>query len=404
MSRLTARIVVAALLMTLVFAAGASSDSIFDSKGMGKKILPVAGATRALGGAVAANLDPLSTSLLNPCAAARAKHVILTAGFTHMGTRTVNLDQEKTTVTTLFPSLVVVVPAKRFALLTGMFEEREGRVTLADTASIPGPGSIYDASYKRETSIHSVPIMVSVPVNRWLFLSAGILFSFCDMREETVIDFRSTEYQDTDDVMDTFAAGESFIGAFVLDLGRLRLGGQFRTGPGMSGSLERRNSPIGLWSTEDISLSSKNAFKVGLACEPVTWATIEGDYDRSPWSGIRLGGKALNSDKTDRWSLGIQYHGDYIWRASRYPLNFGYYREPLDWQSGRRDQINTGKITEEVFSLGTSIPMGQDRASLGLALEFGTRKAEARGDLEEKIYGISLSISAAEAWRREIKR
>jgi hypothetical protein len=283
-----------------------------------------------------------------------------------------------------------------------MFEEREGRVTLADTASIPG--SIYDASYKRETSIHSVPIMVSAPVNRWLFLSAGLVFSFCDMREETVIDFRSTEYEDTDDVMDTFATGESFIGAFVLDLGRLRLGGQFRTGPDMSGSLERRNFPIGLWSTEDISLSSKEAFKVGLACEPVPWMTMEGDYDSSPWSGIRLGGKALNNDKIERWSLGIQYHGDYIWQASKYPLSLGYHREPLDWQSGLRDKINTGKITEEVFSLGTSIPMGQDRAALGLALEFGTRKAEARGDLDEKIYGISLSISAIEAWRREIKR
>jgi hypothetical protein len=39
-----------------------------------------------------------------------------------------------------------------------------------------------------------------------------------------------------------------------------------------------------------------------------------------------------------------------------------------------------------------------------LALELGTRKAEARGDLDEKIYGISLSISAIEAWRREISR
>ena len=402
MKHLVARVLVAVLLMTLILAASAGGDSIFDSKGMGKDVLPAVGATRALGGAVAASLDPLSTSLLNPCAASRAKHVILTAGFAHMGTRTVNLGQEKTTVTTLFPSLAVVVPTKRFALLTGLFEERGGRVTLADTASIPG--SIYDASYKRETSIHSVPILVSAPVNRRLLLSAGILFSFCDMREETVIDFRSAEYEDTDDVMDTFAAGESFIGAFVLDLGRLRLGGQFRTGPDMSGSLERRNSPIGLWSTEDISISSKNAFRLGLAAEPVPWVTIEGDYDRTPWSGIRLGGKALNSDKTERWSLGIQYHGDYIWQASKYPLNLGYHRGPLDWQSGRSDKIDTGKLTEEVFSFGTSIPIGQDRASLGFALEFGTRKAEARSDLEEKIYGVSLSISAVEAWRREIRR
>jgi hypothetical protein len=393
---------VVVLAWALLFAAPAGADSIFDSKGMGKDVIPAVGSTRALGGAVAANLDPLSASLLNPCAAARAKYVVLTAGFAHTSTKTVNVDQEKITVTTLFPSLAVAIPVKQFALMTGLFEEKEGRVSLADTGLYSG--SYYDASYKRETSIHTVPLVASTAVGRRLFISAGILFSFCDMREESITDFRLEDLEDTDDVMDTFAAGRSFLGAFALDLGRVQLGGSIRTGADLDGSLERRNSPIGLWSSEDVTISSNRAFKLGFGAEPLPGLRLEADYDRTPWAGLKLAGKALNDDDLERWSLGIQYRGDHIWPASKYPLNLGYHRGPLDWQGEPSDKIQTGEITEEVFSLGTSIPIGQDRASVSLAFEFGTRKAEATSDLEEKVYGVSVSLSAVEAWRKELKR
>ncbi|HVP57073.1 MAG TPA: hypothetical protein VMU02_03160 [bacterium] len=402
MKHLAARITVAACLATVALGATARGDSIFDAAGAGRDVMPAVGDTRALGGAVTANLDPFSVSLLNPCAAARAKQVIITGGFAEMGTKTTNLGQTKTTVTTVYPSLTLIVPTKHFALLTGLFQEREGRVTLADTGSVGT--SIYDASYSRGSSVHSIPLMLSAFINRRVALSGGMFFSFSDMREETAIDFRSSDYKDTDDVMDTFAAGEGFIGAFVLDLGRLRLGGQFRTGPRLKGKLEKRNAPIGLWSSENISISSKNAFGLGLAAEPATWVTIEGDYSKSPWSGLKLDQVTLNARNTERWSIGIQYHGDHIWQASQYPLTLGYHREPLDRQAGRLDKIATGRISEEIFSLGTSIPMGQGRGRLSLAFEFGTRKAAARDDLREKTYGISLSVSAAEAWHREARR
>lgn len=380
----------------------ARADSIFDTRGLGRDVIPVTGSTRALGGAMAANLDPLSTSLLNPCSAARARYVIITGGFAHSGTKTVNLDEEKTTVTSLFPSLAITIPIKRVGILTGLFQEKQGRVSYADTGLYAD--SYYDATYAREASIHTVPLVASAAIGRRLVLSAGILFSFCDVREENVTDFRSDDYQDTDDVMDTFATGQGFLGAFALDLGRLELGGSVRNGPDLDGQLERRNGPVGIWSSEDISLSSEPAFRLGVAGEPLPWLRVEADYDRTPWSGIQLAGERLNDKDLERWSLGLQYRGDHVWPASTYPINVGYHRGPLDWRAGPGDNVPTGEMTEEVFSLGTSIPIGRDRASVSLAFEYGTRKAGANPDLEERTYGFSLSFSAVEAWRKELKR
>ena len=76
----------------------------------------------------------------------------------------------------------------------------------------------------------------------------------------------------------------------------------------------------------------------------------------------------------------------------------GYYRQPLDWQDP-----SIGEIVEEVFSVGTSIPIAQERAAVSLAFEVGRREADRNSDLRETIYGVSLSVSAIEAWRREVK-
>jgi hypothetical protein len=63
----------------------------------------------------------------------------------------------------------------------------------------------------------------------------------------------------------------------------------------------------------------------------------------------------------------------------------------------------TGRIVERVFSVGTSIPIAEDRAVVSVALELGQREAEDRSDLSETVYGLALSVSAIEAWRREVR-
>jgi hypothetical protein len=96
--------------------------------------------------------------------------------------------------------------------------------------------------------------------------------------------------------------------------------------------------------------------------------------------------------------VGAEYRGELLWDAADYPVLVGYYRQPLDW-----DNPLTGEIVERVFSLGTSIPLAEGRAVVSLALEFGQREAEDLNDLNERFYGLSVCVSAIEAWRREVR-
>jgi hypothetical protein len=398
-----------ALLLGLVLSETVAADSIFDTQGLGRDVIPAVGQTRQLGGAVVASNDPLLASIINPCASIGARGVTISGGFAHQSTATDNFGQSKKTVSTSFPSVAVVVPLGRLSFLTGLYVEKMGGVTLAEedtlTSGDPGgAGTLYDATYRREVSIHSVPLYFSARVGQRLVLSSGVIVSLCDLREENTIDFRSDDYVDTDDVADAYALGENFAGAIQLDLGKIRVGGIFRTGSDLNGSMDRTNKAIGIWSTEDIMVSSRGSMRVGVLANPVRAVSVELDYDRNPWSRLAMDGRTLTDKPVERWAVGLQYRGDWPWRASRYPLSLGYYRQPVDWRDSPVAGITTGEITEQVFSAGIAIPMVRDRATVALGLEFGTRKAAARSDLDETFYALCLSVSVVEAWHREVKR
>ena len=391
------RLFVSAGLIILSTAACAFGDSVFDVEGIGRDIIPATGETRALAGAVSASTDPLSSSIMSPCASAFADKVTIAAGFAHTSTISRNILEEKRTITTLFPSVLVIVPAGRVSVLSGLFAEKQGRLTLGESGSYLN--TMYDAQYRKESSIHSVPLMLSARMNPKLVVSAGVIFSFLDTRETTTIDFRSDEYSDTEDVSDLYGTGGNLAVALVLDAGKVQVGGLFRTGPEINGVLERENRPSGLWSSEDIDISSRNSYSFGFRVKPTDMLWFEIDYYRLPWSRLEFSGKPISDKTVDRYAVGMQYTGNYIWNASRYPLSAGYYRQPLDWESDI-----TGEIIEEVFSLGTSIPLADDRARISIALEVGRRESKASSQLDETTLGFSVSLSAVEAWRREIRR
>ena len=386
----------------------ALADSVFNTEGMGEDLIPAQGPTRALAGAVVANPDPFAASIINPCASSRAQALTLTAGFVHTRTSTDNLGKTIRTVGSSFPSVAAIVPFSRFSLLAGLYVEKQGRVSFAEVDTFPVAegvegGTIYDASFVRETSVYSVPIFISREFAHRLLLSAGVIVSFLDLREETTIDFRSTGFSDTDDIADTQAMGEGFGAAFLLDLGRFSAGGLYRNGPSLDGSLERTNIALGLWSSEDADVSTHEALKFGLRARPVRAISVEADYDRTPWSRITIDGHVVSDKLIERWSVGIQYRGDRLWRASKYPLSVGYYRQPEDWRNGIPGVVDAGEITQSVYSVGLSIPLAQEKAALDLSFEFGSRKSEARSDLKDDFFSVSVSVAAIEPWTKQMK-
>lgn len=383
-------------ILTVFLVSTTNGDSIFDARGTGKDVIPVAGAGRAMGGAVAASRDPLDCTVMSPFASALADRVTLAAGFAHMNTRTDYLGEEKRSLTTLFPTVLAIIPYKRVSFMTGLFLEKEGRLTFALTDS--EYGGEYELDYRRETSIHTVPLFVSSRLHQRVLVSVGVLFSALDTRETHRIDFASGDRIDARDASDVSARGHAFAAGVMVDLDKVRVAALFRTKTDLEGAIDRESRYAGVWDSEDVSFTSKESYKLGLRLRPHRYFALEVDYETSPWSKMRVEDELISDKDVYRWSAGIEYRGRIPWDARKYPVLAGYYKQPLDWRSP-----STGEIVEQVFSVGTSIPIAKDRATVSLALEFGRREAEKDGDLSERVYGLSLSVSAMEAWRREVK-
>jgi hypothetical protein len=383
-------------LITVSVVSVSIGDSIFDTQGTGKNVTPVAGVTRAMGGAVIASTDPLDCAVSNPFASAWADRVTITAGISHLNTMTETPGEDKRSINTLFPTLTAIIPYKWMSFMTGLYLEKEGRLELALTDT--SYGEIYDFSFRREVSAHSVPLYLSVRPHPRVTLSAGILFSAFDIRETHKVDYISDARTDADDAIDLSASGRTFAGGMLVNLGPIRAAGLFRGKMNMDGAVERESRYADVWETKDVDLASEDSYRLGVRLVPHQHFALEVDYEKSPWSGIKVNDESISRDPVHRWSVGMAYRGDILWDAARYPVLVGYYRQPLDW-----DSPSTGEIVEQVFSLGTSIQLAEGRAAVSMALEFGQRDSESMSDLGETYYGLSVSVSAIEAWRREVR-
>lgn len=278
--------------------------------------------------------------------------------------------------------------------MTGLYLEKQGRLSFALTDS--AYRDTYDFDYRRETSVHSVPLYLSASLHPRLVASAGVVFSAFDLRETHAMDFPASGRTDTDDAIDISASGHAFVGGLMVDLDVVRVGALFRSRTDFDGALQRESRYADVWHTKDVGFTSEESYRVGLRFVPHRHFALETDYEKGPWSGLEVDDKAIAENAVYRWSVGMEYRGNILWNAARFPLLAGYYTQPLDWES----QL-TGEITERVFSVGTSIPVAEDRAAIALSLEFGQCKAEGRNDLSESFYGLSVSVSAVETWRRE---
>jgi hypothetical protein len=335
---------------------------------------------------------------MSPFGSARADRVVVSAGLIHTATISTTTAEEEQTITTLFPSTTLTIPVRRISVLTGIFVEKEGRISLFETGTYQDSLDLR-TDFRRETTIHSVPVLVSGEITPRLILSAGILISFLDINERTEIDFDSGEYSDAEDVTDLAAAGESFMVGALLDLGPVRVAGLYRGQTNPSGELERSNEESGVWSKTDVDLESESSYRLGLRLSPAPWLGFEVDYETSPWRKMEIGGELLGDTEVARLSAGLEYRGEFLWNARKYPILFGYYTQHLDWSSD-----SFGEINERVFSIGTSIPVLRDRAAVYVGFEIGRRQTDRASDFEETFYGVSLAVSAAEFWRREIDR
>jgi hypothetical protein len=387
----------ACIALLLAMATHASADTLYDLNRLGIDLVPSTGIARPLAGATIANPNVVASHITSPAASALTDKVVVAVGAVHHSTNSTYWDQQQSSATTTFPAFSVIVHLRILNLFTGYFVEKMGRAAL-EADGIAYDNVLFDALYTKESSVFSVPIFVSAAYRKKLAVSGGVIFSYLDSRETRQIDFRPDEYSDITDDVDMFATGTSWAFGALLDFDVVRVGGSVRTGTDMSGQEEFSNEISDIWKSRDVDLAAPGCYKIGaaLVTRPLT---VEFDYDRSPWSKVKLGGKYMSLNDINRYALGITYTGRSLWNATKHPLMFGYYRQPLD-QLGS----DVGETIEKGYLAGTSIGIASGRATLVLGLEYITRKTDGDPGLHEEAFGFYISVAVQEAWRRAIKQ
>ncbi len=402
--------------MLAALAAPAASDSVYDLNMLGRDVIPSTGIGHLMGGASIANPDVGSVYLTSPAASAFADKVIVTVGVVHYSTSSSYTEQalgalgskyvyedasgearKLTSATTRFPVVSIIVPLRVVSLFTGYFVEKMGRAQLEADGLAYG-NMPFTAKYSKESSVFSVPLFVSAAYKKRLAVSGGVMFSYLDSRGKREVDFVSDLNSDITDVVDTYATGTSWAFGALLDYDYVRVGGCIRTKSDMSGNEERSTELSDIWKTRAVDIAAPGCFKIGasIVTKPLT---VEFDYETSPWSKLKLGEDYISVNEIDRYSLGLAYTGRDIWNAEKYPLMLGYYRQPLD-----RSSEEASETIENGFLAGTTLEIAGGRAAVVLGLEYITRRTDGAPELSEEAYGLYLSVTVREAWRRAIKR
>lgn len=383
-----------ATLCTISIAPCWAEASIFDRIGIGREVIPTVGRSPGLCGATLASEDPSTSSIIAPFSSVNAGGVVISGGYQNMTTKSKHLTQHKRGVETIFPSLSVVVPWKGVWIMTGLYQERVGKLYRSDEDTCYSL-YVFKVEEKRETSIHSVPILASFKPGQRVIVSGGLIISFLDIRQETRSDFADDSMSDTKDIYDASADGKCLAAGILVDLGRIRLGSFYRSPTDLGGQMEWQNRYSGIYRTTDFSVRAKHGLSTGIMFKPRDWLNIELDYYRSPWSNLKADRNPINNRLVERWSGGLIYSGDHIWQGSSYPLYMGFYTQPIDWIDDA-----TGSIRESGFSIGSSLAIGDGRALISGSLVIGKRKARKEEGLEEDFLGLVIGIAAIERWQR----
>lgn len=394
----------------------AAADSVYDLNTLGRDVIPSTGIGHLVAGASVANTDIASSYITSPSAAAFSDKVVVTVGIVHHATETSYTEEalaalgsayeyegassdpkQRSSATTRFPAVSVIIPLRVLNVFTGYFVEKMGRASLAAEGTAYGDIP-FDALYTKESSVFSVPIFLTAAYKKRLAVSGGVMFSYLDSRETREIEFRSDLHTDITDAVDMYATGTSWAFGALLDYDFVRAGASFRTKTDMSGKEEYSTELSDIWRSRDVDIAAPGCFKVGasLVTRPVT---VEFDYETSPWSKLKLGDDYISVNEIDRYSFGVSYTGRRVWNAEKHPLLLGYYRQPLD-----RPAEDIGETIERGYLAGTALDIANGRATVVLGLEYITRKTDGEPDLHEEAFGFYISVTAQEAWQRAIKR
>ena len=395
---------------------GARADSVFALNGFGERQIAVDARSAALGGAGIALGDGRSLSAINP---ATARSEELTFMGLAVAPELLRTSFEDETMTRVGFDLPLVRASFRLpigaTLSLGLHGETSfnappmqtfvSQVEDADTLD-------YFRTLHSDGGITAASVGLAQDLGR---LTLGLRFDylFGSAQEVWTVDFdtdtlffdssgRVIAIRDQVDFIDTQLSGAQVsIGACFRPLSALTLGAYATVVPEASGEevLEGVTSGARVINPRTYNLPSR--FGAGLAWRPSSRLLWVSDFEMTPWSNFRVDGKADPALRdVYRFAGGAEWFlggADSVFET-HFPIRVGYSESPQPYRLGAGDGP-WQDISERRFTLGTGLPLAENRGWLDVSFQLITRSG---AGIDEQDLMLGVSVTAFERWARKL--
>lgn len=379
-------------------AAPAAAQSVFGSLFLGEHRFTGSARFRALGLSAYAVRDTAYALAANDAAIADVTKVTfsLFESFTSSGVRSGSAQADVNRFQ--LPTVALGVPlGKGFAAAIGYRERFEGRSEFSYPREVEGGISGVER-YKHRASLFAVPVTAAWRAARWASVAASFNIERGSISDVSTILFRSDLYDDVESRRDRSYAGVSYA-ASVLVEPHPRLA----VAAGWNSAIDYDVAESFSYTQSALDSSASWGFEL-----PASWGAGAAALVAGRWwvsscywrrgtpdpAGYRqfdgsVGGERLVAFGVERRRAA---EGDFF---SRIPIRAGFYesRWHLEYPAG-------SPVVARFVTVGSGFGLPGGPGAIDFALEFGRVGSIAENGVEERVFRLSASMSAAEAWSR----
>jgi hypothetical protein len=260
-------------------------------------------------------------------------------------------------------------------------------------------GDAYTRRQTRSGGVYAGGLSMAALPMSGLGIGVGWRWTFGSIRQLSELDFRDSNYQDTqDELLQKHSGGYPALGA-VWDGGTIGFGAYWRGATTGDGEFTLRTTHD-LERNTGFEFTLPQRFGVGVGIGPFKGCSFAADLWREQWSKADFEGESSSFRDVTSLSIGAEYLPHFGERRLP-PLRLGYRHRPGYYLLPLPDgSTSVDPPPDEAFTVGTMLGTGEGRGIVQVGVAFGTRGGVSRYGVRERYLEASLGFTGFEPWTR----
>ena len=387
--------------VVLTFGHAAFSGSILSTSGIGIPHGFPDARSLGMGGVSIAQLDPFTINRMNPASLNAVRNTKFSLQFLYESNEARDEAAEQTSRYFNFDGFAFYIPLhSRIGVGMGLTPETRADYELTFEGRLDS--AEYEKTIRGKGGLNAWNFSLSTQPFRFLRLGLTAAYFFGKTEETWRLDYASTDFASTKDVLTIHAhgfgatAGVSLepverivqIGAVYRPVVHLTTESDLVMRPGTSTSVSR--SAKG-------DMDYPSLWGIGISGRPWKSVNLEFNYSETGWDEFRVNGTVSGgTQKSCRYAFGAEFRADeniYAPYWKRMAFRAGFSTAPVFI----RDPYGN-RIRETWFSLGIGLPLMEDQSHMDAALQFGRRGSLEPNGLEESLIRLHITLTGGEKW------